>query len=173
MKKEFKNEIVDAIAQDLKDYKHVYVTDVFGLDVEKTNALRRQCFRRNIKLRVVKNTLLKRAMEQLDIDYSELYPALKGSTSIMLTNDNNAPAKLIKEFRGRNKIPNIKGAFIEESTYIGEDLVEELVKLKSREELIGEIVGLLQSPIKNVVSGLQSSGGQKIAGIVKTLSEKE
>jgi large subunit ribosomal protein L10 len=112
-------------------------------------------------------------MEQLDIDYSELYPALKGSTSIMLTNDNNAPAKLIKEFRGRNKIPNIKGAFIEESTYIGEDLVEELVKLKSREELIGEIVGLLQSPIKNVISGLQSSGGQKIAGIVKTLSEKE
>jgi len=173
MKKELKNEIIDSIVSDLKEYKYMYVTDISGLNVEKTNALRRQCFRRAIKLKVVKNTLLKKAMEQIGYDYSELFNTLHGSTSIMLSNESNTPAKLVKEFRGKNEIPNIKGAYIEECTYVGQNLIETLIALKSREELIGEIISLLQSPIKNVVSGLQASSGQKIAGIVKTLSERE
>jgi large subunit ribosomal protein L10 len=171
MKQEEKSIIIDAIAKDLADYPHVYITDISGFTVDTVNQLRRQCYRRNIKLKVVKNTLLKRAMEQSSVDYSEIYPALKGVSSIMLSDTGNAPAKLIKEFRVKNKKPLVKAAFIEECTYFGDDQLDYLCAIKSREELIGDLVGLLQSPARNVISALQSGGG-KLAGIVKTLSER-
>lgn len=171
MKQEQKSLIIDELAQDLAKYPHVYVTDIAGFTVETVNQLRRQCFKRDIKLKVVKNTLLKRAMDQAEADYSEVYPVLEGSTAIMLSTVGNAPARLIKEFRAKNKKPIIKAAFIEEATYIGDEQLENLCSIKSREELIGDIVGLLQSPAKNVISALQSGGG-KLAGIVKTLSER-
>jgi len=172
MKQEEKSLIIDAIAKDLAAYPHVYITDISGFTVDTVNQLRRQCYRRNIKLKVVKNTLLKRAMEQASVDYSEIYPALKGVSSIMLSDTGNAPAKLIKEFRTklRNK-PLVKAAFIEECTYFGDDQLEYLCAIKSREELIGDLVGLLQSPARNVISALQSGGG-KLAGILKTLEER-
>jgi large subunit ribosomal protein L10 len=171
MKQEEKSLIIDAIAKDLAHYPHVYITDISGFTVETVNQLRRLCFRRNIKLKVVKNTLLKRAMDQSALDYSEIYPALKGVSSIMLSDTGNAPAKLIKEFRAKNKKPLVKAAFIEECTYFGDEQLDYLCAIKSREELIGDFIGLLQSPAKNVISALQSSGG-KLAGIVKTLSER-
>jgi large subunit ribosomal protein L10 len=171
MKQEEKSLIIDAIAKDLSDYPHLYLTDISGFTVETVTQLRRQCFRKNIKLKVIKNTLLKRAMEQSSVDYSEIYPALKGVSSIMLSDTGNVPAKLIKEFRVRNKKPLVKAAFIEECTYFGDEQLDYLCAIKSREELIGEFVGLLQSPARNVISALQSSGG-KLAGIVKTLSER-
>jgi len=172
MKQEEKSLIIDEIAKDLADYPHVYLTDMGGFTVETVNQLRKLCYRRNIKLKVVKNTLLKRAMDQSPVDYSEIYPALKGVSSIMLSESGNAPAKLIKEFRTklRNK-PLVKAAFIEECTYFGDEQLDYLCAIKSREELIGDLVGLLQSPARNVISALQSAGG-KLAGIVKTLSER-
>jgi len=172
MKQEQKSLIIDEIAKDLANYPNVYITDISGFTVETVNQLRRLCFKRDIKLKVVKNTLLKRAMDQSDIDYSEVYPALEGSTSVMLSNIGNAPARLIKEFRAKNKKPIIKAAFIETAAYFGDENLENLCNIKSREELIGDIIGLLQSPAKNVISALQSGGG-KLAGIVKTLSERE
>jgi len=170
MKQEEKSLIVDAIVKDLADYPHVYITDMSGFTVETVTQLRRICYRRNIKLKVVKNTLLKRAMEQSPVDYSEIYPALKGVSSIMLSETGNAPAKLIKEFRAKKTKPMVKAAFIEGCTYFGDQL-DFLCAIKSREELIGDLVGLLQSPARNVISALQSGGG-KLAGIVKTLSER-
>ena len=171
MKQEQKAQIIEAIAEDLANYPNVYVTDISGFTVEMVNQLRRQCFKREIKLKVVKNTLLKRAMDQSAADYSEIDPVLEGSTAIMLSTVGNAPAKLIKDFRAKNKKPIVKAAFIESASYIGDDQLENLCNIKSREELIGDIVGLLQSPAKNVISALQSGGG-KLAGIVKTLSER-
>jgi len=171
MKQDEKSLIIDTIAKDLADYPHLYLTDISGFTVETVNNLRRLCYRRNIKLKVVKNTLLKRAMDQSPVDYSDIYPALKGVSSIMLSDTGNAPAKLIKEFRAKNKKPLVKAAFIEECTYFGDDQLDYLCAIKSREELIGDLVGLLQSPVRNVISALQSSGG-KLAGIVKTLSER-
>ncbi|MBQ3740644.1 MAG: 50S ribosomal protein L10 [Bacteroidales bacterium] len=172
MKQEQKAQIIEEIAQDLANYSHVYVTDISGFTVSTVNQLRRLCFKRDVKLKVVKNTLLKRAMDQAEADYSEIYPVLNGATSIMLCNTGNVPARLIKEFRAKNDKPLIKAAFIEETAYIGDDQLEALCNIKSREELIGDIVALLQSPAKNVVSALQSGGG-KLAGIVKTLSERQ
>jgi large subunit ribosomal protein L10 len=172
MKIEQKSQIIDELVKDLAEYEHVYVTDISGFTVEKVNLLRRTCFRRDIKLKVVKNTLLKRAMDQAEPDYSELYPALVGTTSIMLSHTGNLPARLIKEFRAKNQKPLLKAAFIEQATYLGDDQLDALCNVKSREELIGDLVALLQSPAKNVISALQS-GGNKLAGIVKTLSEKE
>jgi large subunit ribosomal protein L10 len=171
MKQEEKSLIIDKIAKDLADYPHVYITDISGFNVETVNQLRRQCYRRNIKLKVVKNTLLKRAMEQSSVDYSEIYPALKGVSSIMLSETGNAPATLIREFRVKNKKPLVKAAFIEECTYFGDEQLDYLCAIKSREDLIGDLVGLLQSPARNVIAALQSGGG-KLAGIVKTLSER-
>jgi len=175
MKQEQKGVIIEAIAKDLADYPHLYVTDISGFSVETANQLRRLCFRRDVKLKVVKNTLLKRAMEQSSVDYSEIYPVLVGSTSIMLSTTSNAPARLIKEFRMRSgskkPLVLVKAAFIEEAAYFGDDQLEKLCNIKSREELIGDIVALLQTPARNVISALQS-GGNKLAGIVKTLSEK-
>jgi large subunit ribosomal protein L10 len=171
MKVEQKSQIVDQLVKDLADYAHVYVTDISGFTVETVNQLRRTCFRKDIKLKVVKNTILKRAMDQSPVDYSELYPALVGPTSIMLAQTGNAPARLIKEFRKKGAKPAVKAAFIEEATYFGDNQLDFLCNVKSREELIGDLVGLLQSPAKNVISALQS-GGNKVAGIVKTLSER-
>jgi large subunit ribosomal protein L10 len=171
MKREEKSQIIDSLIQDLAEYKHVYVTDISDLTVETSNALRRICFNKEVKLKVVKNTMLKRAMDASPIDFSELYPVLVGNTSIMLSNSNNTPAKLVKEFRGKKQIPAIKGAFVEENVYIGDDQIDALISIKSRDELIGDIIGLLQSPAQNVISALQSSGN-KIGGIVKTLSER-
>jgi large subunit ribosomal protein L10 len=172
MKIEQKSQIIDQIAKDLADYSNVYVTDISGFTVETVNQLRRICFRKDVKIKVVKNTLLKRAMDKSENDYSEIYSALVGDTSIMLSNVGNLPARIIKDFRLKNQKPFLKAAFIEQATYFGDDQLDALCNVKSREELIGDIVGLLQSPAKNVIAALQSGGG-KLAGIVKTLSERE
>ncbi|HML85799.1 MAG TPA: 50S ribosomal protein L10 [Bacteroidales bacterium] len=173
MKKEEKNQLIDVLAEELKQASTFYLTDITALNSEQTSQLRRLCFRKNVRLKVVKNTLLHKAMERLDRDYSELYPALKGSTSIMFSDTGNLPALMIKEFRDKFKSekPIIKGAYVEESMYFGGNLQETLSNIKSKDQLLGEIVGLLQSPAQNVISALQS-GGNKLAGIVKTLSEK-
>lgn len=173
MKKEEKEKVIETLSSTLKSASNFYVTDISDLNVEKTNELRRLCFKRNIKLTVVKNTLLKKAMERSERNFESLYPVLNGGTSLMMCDTANIPAKLITEFRKTFKMekPILKGAFIEESTYIGNDQLAVLVSLKSKNELIGDIIGLLQSPAKNVISALQS-GGHTISGIVKTLSEK-
>ncbi len=171
MKKEEKSQNIDSIVQDLTGYKYVYVTDISNLTVEASNALRRLCFKRDVKLKVVKNTMLKRAMDLTETDFSEIYPVLHGSTSIMLSNINNTPAKIIKEFRGKKAIPALKAAYVEENIYIGDNQLDSLISIKSKDELIGEIIGLLQSPVRNVMSALQS-GERTIAGVVKTLCDK-
>lgn len=173
MRKEDKSIIIEQIANTLKEYSSLYLTETTGLNAEKTSKLRRACSKADIKLLVVKNTLLKKAMETSDVDYSALYPVLKGSTSLMLSNTGNAPAKLLKDFcKKDDKLPMLKAAFVEESFYIGADQLDTLVNIKSKNELIGDIIGLLQSPAKNVISALQSSGN-KLHGILETLSNKE
>ena len=172
MRREEKTDIIDSLATTLKEYSHFYLTDTAQLNAADTSDLRRKCFENQIKLVVVKNTLLKRALEQAGLECGELFPVLKGSTAVMFSNNGNTPAKMIKEFRRSHPKPLIKGAFIEESVYVGENLLDTLVALKSREELIGDIIMLLQSPAKNVISALQS-GGSKIHGVLETLSKKE
>jgi len=172
MTREEKSVVIEELTVQLADNANIYLTDISGLDAATTSRLRRACFKSNIKLAVVKNTLLEKAMEASDRDFGELNTTLKGNTSVMYSETGNAPAKVIKEFRKKSEKPVLKGAFIEETVYIGDDLLDALVDIKSREELIGEIVGLLQSPAKNVISALKSSG-ETIAGIVKTLSERE
>ncbi len=172
MTREEKSQVIEELTAQLADSTNIYLTDISGLDAATTSNLRRACFKANVKLAVVKNTLLEKAMEASDKDFGELPTTLKGNTSVMYSETGNGPAKVIKEFRKKSEKPVLKGAFIEESIYIGDDLLDALVDIKSREELIGEIVSLLQSPAKNVISALKSSGGT-IAGIVKTLSERE
>ena len=172
MTREEKSQVIEELTAQLADNTNIYLTDISGLDAATTSNLRRACFKANVKLAVVKNTLLEKAMEASDKDFGELPTTLKGNTSVMYSETGNGPAKVIKEFRKKSEKPLLKGAFIEESIYIGDDLLDALVDIKSREELIGEIVSLLQSPAKNVISALKSSGGT-IAGIVKTLSERE
>lgn len=172
MNRDEKNRIIDSLTDTISNAKHFYITDTSELNAETTSKLRRSCFEKDIKLVVVKNTLLKKALEKFDGKFEGLYGALKDSTSIMITDINNSPAKLIKEFRKKNKKPVLKAAFVEESIYIGDDQLDALSGIKSKEELIGDIILLLQTPARNVISGLQS-GGNKLAGIVKTLSEKE
>ncbi|WP_179351739.1 50S ribosomal protein L10 [Winogradskyella vidalii] len=172
MTREEKSQVIEELTAQLADNTNIYLTDISGLDAATTSNLRRACFKSNIKLAVVKNTLLEKAMEASEKEFGELPTTLKGNTSVMYSETGNGPAKVIKEFRKKSEKPLLKGAFIEESIYIGDDLLDTLVEIKSREELIGEIVGLLQSPAKNVISALKSSGGT-IAGIVKTLSERE
>ncbi|WP_296381067.1 50S ribosomal protein L10 [Winogradskyella sp.] len=172
MTREEKSQVIDELTAQLADNTNIYLTDISGLDAATTSNLRRACFKSNIKLAVVKNTLLEKAMEASDKDFGELPTTLKGNTSVMYSETGNAPAKVIKEFRKKSEKPVLKGAFIEEAIYVGDDLLDTLVDIKSREELLGEIIGLLQSPAKNVISALKSSGGT-IAGIVKTLSERE
>ena len=172
MTREEKSQVIEELTAQLADNTNIYLTDISGLDAATTSNLRRACFKSNIKLAVVKNTLLEKAMEASDKDFGDLPTTLKGNTSVMYSETGNGPAKVIKEFRKKSEKPLLKGAFIVNSIYIGDDLLDALVDIKSREELIGEIVGLLQSPAKNVISALKSSGGT-IAGIVKTLSERE
>jgi large subunit ribosomal protein L10 len=148
------------------------LADISTLNANSTSNLRRACFKAGVKLEVVKNTLLAKAMEISDKDFGDLSDTLVGNTSIMFSETGNAPAKVIKEFRKKSDRPLLKGAYVEESVYVGDDQLDNLVNIKSKEELLGDIIGLLQSPAKNVISALKS-GGNTIAGIVKTLSEKE
>ncbi|MDA7787576.1 50S ribosomal protein L10 [bacterium] len=173
MKKEEKQVMIDDLSKRLDENNIIYIADISSLDAVATSSLRRQCFAKNIKLSVVKNTLLKKAMENVQgKDFTELYDILPGPTAIMLSDTGNLPAKLIKDFRKKSDKPVLKGAFVEESIYIGDDQLNLLADIKSKDELIGDVIGLLQSPAKNVISALTSSRG-KIAGLVKTLSEKE
>ena len=173
MKKEDKALVIEKIGKTLSEYSCVYLTQTQGMDAEKTSALRRACFKDDIKMLCVKNTLLKKAFEASELDYSELYGLLHGETTLLLSNTGNAPAKLIKKFRQKNDtLPMLKGAFVEESVYVGEGQLDALSSIKSKNELIGDIITLLQSPAKNVVSAL-ASGGTKLHGLLETLSNKE
>ena len=172
MNRDEKNRKIDDLADSISQAKHFYLADISDLNAETTSKLRRACFEKNITLVVVKNTLLQKALEKFEGKFEGLYDVLKDSTSIMFTEKNNIPAKLIKEFRKTGPKPLLKAAFVEESIYIGDDQLDALSGIKSKEELIGDLVFLLQSPARNVLSALQS-GGSKLAGIVKTLSEKE
>ena len=172
MTREEKSLVIEDLTAQLTNNSIIYLADISGLNALSTSNLRRACYKANVQLAVVKNTLLAKAMEASDKEFGELPSVLKGNTSIMLSDTGNAPAKVIKEFRKKSLTPLLKGAFIEEAIYVGDDYLETLVNIKSKEEVIGDIIGLLQSPAKNVISALKSSGG-KLAGILKTLSEKE
>ena len=172
MTREEKSQVIEALTAELAQSSNFYLTDLSGLNAGMTSQLRRACFKANVRLSVVKNTLLEKAMEASEKNFGELPSTLKGNTSVMYSETGNAPAKVIKAFRKKSEKPFLKGAYIEETVYIGDDQLDMLVDIKSKEELIGEIIGLLQSPAKNVVSALQSSGG-KLSGIIKTLSQKE
>ncbi len=172
MTREEKSQVIEHLTAQLTENPTIYLADISGLDAGTTSNLRRACFKAGVRLSVVKNTLLAKAMESSDKDFGELADVLKGNTSLMFAETSNAPAKVIKEFRKKSKRPLLKGAYVEESIYLGDDQLDALVDVKSKEELIGEIIGLLQSPAKNVISALKSGGGT-IAGIVKTLSERE
>ncbi len=172
MKKADKNQIIESLTEQLTAGEIFYLTDTSELDVETVNKLRRLCFKRGVSLQVVKNTLLRKAMEQSERDLEAMYDVLKGPTAIMFSDTSNVPARLIKEFRKTSKKPILKGAYIQEAIFVGDEQLETLSNLKSKEELLGDLIGLLQSPAKNVISALQS-GGNIIAGVVKTLSERE
>jgi large subunit ribosomal protein L10 len=171
MTREEKSQVIEQLTAQLSENPTIYLADISGLDAGTTSNLRRACFKAGVKLSVVKNTLLSKAMESSDKEFGELQDVLKGNTSLMFSETGNAPAKVIKEFRKKSEKPLLKGAYIEESVYVGDDQLDSLVNIKSKEELIGEIVGLLQSPAKNVISALKS-GGSTIAGVVKTLQER-
>ncbi|MFA5649899.1 MAG: 50S ribosomal protein L10 [Proteiniphilum sp.] len=171
MKKEDKQQIIEQIAANLQEYENFYLTDIATLDAAKTSNLRRECSKQDIKLMVVKNTLLQKAFESLEENYEELYPVLKGNTAIMFSNVANAPAKLIDKYKA-DKVPSLKGAYVQESFFVGAETLKDLVSIKSKTELIGDVIALLQSPAKNVISALQS-GGSLLHGVLQTLSEKE
>ena len=170
MKKETKDTIIVELGEKLKEYPHFYLVDVTGLDASKTSELRQKCFKSEIKMVVVKNKLLHKAFEASDVDYSPLYCTLKGSTAVMFTATANVPAKLLKEY-SKEGVPALKAAYAEESAFVGADKLDELAALKSKNELIADVVALLQSPAKNVVSALQS-GANTIHGVLKTLGER-
>ncbi|MDA0177152.1 MULTISPECIES: 50S ribosomal protein L10 [Mesoflavibacter] len=172
MTREEKSQVIQDLTAQLADNANIYIADISGLNAVATSDLRRACFKANVKLAVVKNTLLEKAMEASDKDFGDLPSTLKGNTSVMYAEAGNAPAKVIKAFRKKSNKPLLKGAFIEEAIYLGDDQLDALVDIKSREELIGDIIGLLQSPAKNVISALKS-GGNTLSGLVKTLSERE
>ena len=171
MKKEEKTQLIENLAEKLNNVNSFYLTDISNLNVETSNKLRRLCFKRNIELSMVKNTLLKKAMEKTGKDFNSLYDILKGSTSIMFAEVANDPAKLIQEFRRTSPKPILKGAYVQESIYLGDDQLNALVNIKSKSELIGDVIFMLQSPIRNVMSALQS-GSAILSGIVKTMSDK-
>jgi len=171
MTREEKNQAIDELTGILNETSTIYVADIAGLNASQTSQLRRLCFQRGVTLSVVKNTLLQKAMEKSDKTFDDLFVALKGNTSIMLSDTGNVPAKLIKEFRKKGTKPLLKGAYIEESIYVGDNQLETLSNIKSKDELLGDIITLLQSPVKNVVSALQSSGGT-LAGLLKTLEDR-
>ncbi len=172
MNKQEKNKLIETLDGMLKENNNFYLAEISGLTAQENSALRRLCFKRDVSLQVVKNTLLKKAFEKNDTDFSELYDVLVGNTSIMQAASGNAPAKVIKEFRKKNDKPVLKAAHIEESLYIGDENLSALADLKSKDELIGDIITLLQSPAKNVIASLQS-GGNKLSGIVSALKEKD
>ncbi len=171
MRKEEKHEVVLALTETIAEYGNFYITDTANLSVAKVNDIRRKCFENDIKMQVAKNTLIKKAMEASEGDYSEIFDVLKGSSAIMFSKSGNAPAKLIKQLRRSGDKPVLKAAYIDSAVFIGDNQLDTLVNLKSKEQLVADIIALLQSPAKNVISGLQS-GGNKLAGIVKTLQER-
>ena len=171
MKKEDKVNSIAHIGDVIKEYAHFYLVDVTAMNAAATNAMRAKCYKQEIKMLVVKNTLLKKAFEAAEVDFSPLYSCLKGTTALLLSNTANAPAKLIKDVAGKAEVPALKGAYAEESFYVGAEQLDALINIKSKNELIAEVVALLQSPIKNVVSALQS-GGNTIHGVLKTLGER-
>ncbi|MBA7489418.1 MAG: 50S ribosomal protein L10 [Prevotella sp.] len=172
MKKEVKDTIIVDLGKKLKEYPHFYLVDVTGMDAEATSSLRRKCFKSEIKLVVVKNKLLHKAFEASDIDFSELYGMLKGTTAVMFAAAANVPAKLLKDKEiVKAGVPSLKAAYAEEGFYIGADKLNELASIKSKSEVIADIVALLQSPAKNVVSALQSGAGT-IHGVLQTLSKR-
>ena len=172
MKSSEKQVIINNLQENIDSHSHFYLTDISGLNAADTSDLRRLCFKKEVKLVVAKNTLLRKALESSNKSVDELYDALKGNTSVMFTESGNAPAKLIKEFRKSHKRPILKAAYVEESVYMGEDQLDVLVDIKSKEELIADVVALLQSPMKTVLSQLQS-GGNIIHGVLETLKERE
>jgi len=172
MRREEKDVIIDQLVNDLNETKHFYLADISNLNAEDSSKLRRKCFEKQIRLLVVKNTLLRKAMEKSEGDFEQLYDVLKDSTSIMFCETGNLPAKLIKEFRVTMDRPILKGAFVEESVYIGDNQLESLSTIKSKEELLADLLTLLTSPATSLASALASSGS-KLAGALKTLSEKE
>ena len=169
MKKEVKDTIIVELGEKLKEFPHFYLVDLTGLNAAKTSELRRKCFKNEIKLLMVKNKLLHKAFENAELDYTPLYECLKGNTAIMFTQTANAPAKLIKEYK-KEAIPALKGAFAEESFFVGADKLDELVAIKSKNELIADVVALLQSPMKNIISGLNAGG--KIHGLLDAIAER-
>jgi large subunit ribosomal protein L10 len=171
MRKEEKHEVVLALTETIAEYGNFYITDTANLSVAKVNDIRRKCFENGIKMQVAKNKLIRKAMEASEGDFSEMFEVLKGSSSILFSKSANAPAKLIKQLRRTSDKPVLKAAYIDSSIFIGDNQLDALVNLKSKEELVADIIALLQSPAKNVISGLQS-GGNKLAGIVKTLQER-
>ena len=171
MNKAEKIKVINDLSSSLSESKNLYLTDISGLNASQTSDLRRACYKADIKLSVVKNTMLHRAIETSEKDFGDITSVLKGNTSIMFSESGNGPAKIIKEFRKKNDKPILKAAFIEEAIYIGDNQLDILVAIKSREELIGEIVGLLKSPIQNLVSAL-NTGGNNLHGVLKTLSER-
>jgi len=171
MKKEDKNVVVETLISQINGSAHFYITDISALNAADTSMLRRKCFEKNIRMVVVKNTLLKLALDKANGEYKDLYDVLKGNTSVLFTEVGNEPAKLIKDFRKKHSKPILKGAYVEESIYLGDNQLDSLVSIKSKEELLGDLIALLQSPAKNVMSSLQS-GSRILAGVVKTLSEK-
>ena len=170
MKKEVKDTIIVELGEKLKEFPHFYLVDVNGLDAKQTSDLRRKCFKNEVKMIVVKNKLLHKAFEASEIDFEPIYGALKGSTAVLFTQTANVPAKMLKEYK-KQGIPALKAAYAEEGIYVGADKLEELSSIKSKNEVIADIVALLQSPAKNVISALQS-GGQTIHGVLKTLGER-
>ena len=170
MKKEVKDTVIAQLGEKLKEYPHFYLVDVTGLNAEATSALRRKCFKSEIKMVVVKNKLLRKALDAAEVDYEPLYESLKGNTAVLFTQTANTPAKLLKEYK-KDGIPALKAAYAEESVFVGADKLEELAALKSKNELIADVVALLQSPAKNVVFALQS-GANTIHGVLKTLGER-
>ena len=171
MNKEEKHELVLALTEQIKEYGNFYITDTSDLTVAKVNNIRRKCFESDITMQVAKNSLIRKAMEAAGGDFSPIYDVLKGSSSILFSKSATAPAKLIKQLRKKGDKPVLKAAYIDSAIFVGDNQLDTLINLKSKEQLIGEIIGLLQSPAKNVISGLQS-GGNKLAGIVKTLQER-
>ena len=171
MRKEVKDTIIVELGEKLKEYAHFYLVDVSGLNAKDTSDLRRKCFKNEIKMVVVKNTLLHKAFEASEVDFEPLYETLKGSTAVMFCNTANVPAKMLKEYK-KQGIPALKAAYAEESFYIGANQLEALVNIKSKKELIADVIALLQSPAKNVISALQS-GANTIHGVLKTLGERE
>lgn len=171
MNREQKKEVIDALASQLRETNSFYLADASGMTVADVNRLRRVCHEKGIRLKVAKNTLIEKALDSTEMDFSEIKELLKGPTAIIFTETANLPAKVIKQFRGDGEKPVLKGAYIDSAVFIGDDKLDALTKLKSKEELVGEVILLLQSPIKNVVSALQS-GGQTLAGLVKTLEER-